>query len=243
MKWNNEPFYLPAGTILTIDKRIDNFPCINDYANVLNMYDAKSQGFIITNISYQLSFKSADSNLCHDLDITTHENKNICYIVSIVNNMFTCRKSKNDYLFKDNIYGMYGNFTFTRYAISLKTGYDMRWSCYPASGVGIYFSRNILKQAMSIHYPVKTSDGIRNVLYTNNKDIYGNDRLAIGFPNVTNINQLPLLDLAKQSWSNIFHSNDPRLACRYYNEDIILNRDNSNEILVINGSNKVLTNV
>ena len=146
MKWNNEPFYLPAGTILTIDKRIDNFPCINDYANVLNMYDAKSQGFIITNISYQLSFKSADSSLCHDLDITTHENKNICYIVSIVNNMFTCRKSKNDYSFQNNIYGMYGNFTFTRYAISLKTGYDMLWSCYPGSKFGLYFSNNVFKR-------------------------------------------------------------------------------------------------
>ena len=96
---------------------------------------------------------------------------------------------------------------------------------------------------MSIHYPVKTSDGIRNVLYTDEKNIYTNDRLAIGFPNVTNINQLSLLNLARQLWSNIFHSNDPRLACRYYNEDIILNCDNSNEILVINGSNKVLTNV
>ena len=138
---------------------------------------------------------------------------------------------------------MYGNFTFTRYAISLKTGYDMLWSCYPGSKFGLYFSSNVFNPRMSIHYPVKTSDGIRNVLYTNNKNIYGNDRLAIGFPNVTNINQLPLLDLARQVWSNIFHSNDPRLACRYYNEDIILNHDNSNEILVINGSNKVLTNV
>ena len=157
--------------------------------------------------------------------------------------MFTCRKSENDYSFQNNIYGMYGNFTFTRYAISLKTGYDMLWSCYPGSKFGLYFSNNVFNPRMSIHYPVKTSDGIRNVLYTNNKNIYGNDRLAIGFPNVTNINQLPLLDLARQVWSNIFHSNDPRLACRYYNEDIILNRDNSNEILVINGSNKVLTNV
>lgn len=243
MKWNNEPFYLPAGTILTIDKRINNFPCINDYANVLNMYDAKSQGFIITNISYQLSFKSVDSNLCHDLDITIHENKNICYIVSIVNNMFTCRKSKQDISFEGNIYGMYGNFTFTRYAISLKPGYDMMWSFYPNAKFGLYFNRNILEQMTSIHYPVKTSNGIRNVLYTNNNGINNNDQLAIGFPNVTNINQLSLLNLVKQSWSNIFHSNDPQLISRPYNQDIILNRDNSNEMLVINGSNKVLTNV
>lgn len=243
MKWNNEPFYLPAGTILTIDKRINNFPCINDYANVLTMYDAKSQGFIITNISYQLSFRSADSNLCHDLDITTHENKNICYIVSIVNNMFTCRKSRPDFSFEGSIYGMYGNFTFTRYAISLKTGYDMLWSFYPTSKVGMYFSNNITMSSMSIHFPVKTGDGIRNVLYTNKANIYSNDQLAIGFPNVTNINQLPLSNLVKQSWSNIFHSNDPQLIVRPYNQDIILNRDNANEMLVINGSNKVLTNV
>lgn len=153
--------------------------------------------------------------------------------------MFHCRKSKDDYTFYNTNFGMYGNFTYTRYAISLKVGYDLQWSYLDKINT-FYYTCNSSK--VLIHYPVKTSDGIRNVLYTNMSGIWNNDRLSIGFKNVSNINQISLSDLAKQLWSNIFHSNDPLFACRPVNQDIILNPTTINEMLVIKDKTHVLTN-